>query len=107
MLILVLGLRRGEMLGLRWDDVDLDKAELTVGWQIQHIRGQLLHRETRTESSDAVLPLPDICVTALSEREKDQAAARDRAEEPWPDLGLVFRFPRRGPAFGIGGRGPR
>ncbi|GAA3948185.1 site-specific integrase [Actinomadura viridis] len=89
-LILVLGLRRGEMLGLRWDDVDLDKAELTVGWQIQRIRGQLLHRETKTESSDAVLPLPDICVTALSEREKDQAAARDRAEEPWPDLGLVF-----------------
>jgi integrase len=55
-LILVLGLRRGEVLGLRWEDVDLDKSELTIGWQIQRIRRQLLHRETKTESSDAGSP---------------------------------------------------
>ncbi|MEU8122177.1 site-specific integrase [Spirillospora sp. NPDC049024] len=89
-MILVLGLRRGEMLGLRWDDVDLDKAELTVGWQIQRIRGRLLHRETKTESSDAVLPLPDICATALAERDKEQAVARKAAGHEWTDLGMVF-----------------
>lgn len=89
-LILVLGLRRGEMLGLRWEDVDLERAELTVGWQIQRIRGQLLHRETKTEASDAVLPLPDICATALRERERDQRAAREAARSDWKDLGLVF-----------------
>jgi len=89
-LILVLGLRRGEALGLRWEDVDLDGGELTVGWQIQRIRGQLLHRETKTESSDAVLPLPDICATALREREKDQEAAREASGKDWADLGLVF-----------------
>lgn len=89
-LILVLGLRRGEMLGLRWADVDLDDAELTIGWQLQRIRGELLHRETKTESSDAVLPLVDICAAALRDREKDQDAARDAAGDDWPDLGLVF-----------------
>ncbi|GLZ04828.1 hypothetical protein Acsp03_22940 [Actinomadura sp. NBRC 104412] len=89
-LILVLGLRRGEMLGLRWEDVDLDKGELTVGWQLQRINGRLLHRETKTESSDAVLPLLDICVTALQERKKEQEAAREQADEPWPETGLVF-----------------
>ncbi|WP_180903903.1 hypothetical protein [Nonomuraea indica] len=30
-LVLVLGLRLGEALGLRWDDVDLDQAEMTIG----------------------------------------------------------------------------
>jgi integrase len=89
-LILVLGLRRGEVLGLRWEDIDLDRSELTIGWQIQHIRRQLLHRETKTESSDAVLPLVDICATALREREKDQAAVRDAAGDDWPDQDLVF-----------------
>jgi integrase len=89
-LILVLGLRRGEMLGLRWQDVDLDGAELTIGWQIQRIRGELLHRETKTESSDAVLPLVDICAAALRDRAKDQAKARDAAGDDWPDLDLVF-----------------
>lgn len=46
-LILVLGLRKGEVLGLVWDDVNLDSAELTMGYQLQRVSGQLLHRETK------------------------------------------------------------
>lgn len=34
-LILVLGLRKGEVLGLTWDDVDLDAGELSIGRQLQ------------------------------------------------------------------------
>ena len=89
-LILVLGLRRGEVLGLRWEDVDLDAAEVRVGWQLQRISGQLLHRETKTEASDALLPLPDICMTALRERQKRQAEWRAAADGAWVDMGFVF-----------------
>jgi integrase len=88
-LILTLGLRRGEVLGLRWEDVDLDTEEIRVGWQIQRINRQLLHRETKTEASDAALPLVDICTTALRERQKDQEAARQAADE-WAETGLVL-----------------
>jgi integrase len=42
-LILVLGLRKGEVLGLTWPDIDLDTAELTIARQLQRVRGQLLH----------------------------------------------------------------
>jgi integrase len=89
-LILVLGLRRGEVLGLRWEDVDLDAAEVSVGWQLQRIGGQLLHRETKTEASDALLPLPDICLTALRERHKRQTEWREAADGAWVDMGFVF-----------------
>lgn len=75
-LILVLGLRRGEALGLTWNDVDFDSAELYVRHQLQRVRGELLHRETKTESSDAPLPLPQICLTALRVRAYDQAKVR-------------------------------
>src|SRR5271165_1656381 len=34
-LILVLGLRKGEVVGLSWTAVNLDRAELSVGWQFQ------------------------------------------------------------------------
>lgn len=61
-LILVIGLRKGEVLGLTWELVDLDAGELFVGEQIQRVSHRLLRRETKTESSDAPLPLPDICV---------------------------------------------
>ncbi|WP_214416637.1 site-specific integrase [Sphaerisporangium fuscum] len=89
-LILAVGLRRGEVLGLRWEDVDLDNAEMTIGWQLQRVSGQLYHRETKTEASDAVLPLVDLCVTALRDRQADQEAARKAAGSEWIGKGLVF-----------------
>ena len=56
-LVLVLGLRRGEVLGLAWDQVDLEAAELYVGEQLQRVRHQLVLREVKTETSEAPLPL--------------------------------------------------
>ncbi|MGC4790243.1 hypothetical protein ACLQ22_20715 [Micromonospora sp. DT178] len=51
-LVLVLGLRKGEMLGLIWADVDLDAGELTIDRQLQRVGAELLHRETKTAASD-------------------------------------------------------
>ncbi len=89
-LILVLGLRKGEVNALAWGAVNLDGAELDIGWQLQRVRGQLLRRETKTEASDATLPLPGMCVNALRIREKDQAEARAASAAAWTDIGLVF-----------------
>jgi integrase len=91
-LILVLGLRRGELLGLKWEDVDLDTAELHIGWQLQRVSGKLLRRVTKTTSSDGVLPLPDICVTALRAWQKRQQEWKSRAGAAWNrhDSGFVF-----------------
>ncbi|MFI5759130.1 tyrosine recombinase XerC [Streptomyces sp. NPDC051569] len=89
-LILVLGFRRGEVLGLTWPSVDLDAGEVTVEYQLQRIRRQLVHDVTKTESSTAVLPLPQICVTALRLRRKEQEAAKKAAGELWTDSDFVF-----------------
>jgi hypothetical protein len=62
-------LHHGEVLGLEWDNVDLGAAELAVGRQLQRVNRQLLHRETKTEASDAILPLPDVCLNALRHRQ--------------------------------------
>jgi integrase len=89
-LILVLGLRKGEALGLMWDDVDLDAGELTIGWQLQRVRRQLLRRATKTESSDATLPLPEICLAALRLRRAEEDAAIVAAGPAWQGSKLVF-----------------
>ncbi|RAO29563.1 ICEBs1 integrase [Micromonospora saelicesensis] len=89
-LVLVLGLRKGEMLGLTWADVDLDAGELTIDRQLQRVGAELLHRETKTAASDATLPLPDICAVALSRRRVAQTTARDAAGPAWQPSDLIF-----------------
>jgi integrase len=76
-LILVLGLRRGEVLGLAWERVDLDKGELFISEQLQRVDGRLLRRQVKTEASEAPLPLPDICVAALKLRKEQQGHERE------------------------------
>jgi integrase len=88
-LILTLGLRRGEVLGLAWDDVDLDSGEVYVAWQVQRVKGELLRRETKTAASDAPLPLPEICVAALRLLRARQVTWQEKAGSAWDDSGLV------------------
>ncbi|MGW7514826.1 site-specific integrase [Streptomyces sp. NPDC054796] len=90
-LVLCLGLRRGEVLGITWDAVDFDTGELYVDHQIQRAGREILHRETKTEESDDFLPLPDFCLKALRMRRAQQTGDRKTAGDLWQDShGLVF-----------------
>lgn len=82
-LMLVLGLRRGELLGLAWEDVDLQAAEARIAWQLQRVGGQLLRRRTKTTSSEAVLPLPDICLSVVRDRRALEEKWRAELAEAW------------------------
>jgi integrase len=89
-LILVLGLRKGEVLGLTWPNIDLGAGEVTITHQLQRVRRELLHRETKTEGSAATLPLPDICVAALEERRGEQQRDMTAMGDGWYGADLVF-----------------
>lgn len=96
-LILILGLRKGEVLGLPWAVVDLDDQTLDVEWQLQRVRRELLHRQTKTEASDATLPLPGICLNVLKLQQERQEAAKEAAGSKWIDSGLVITNRYGGP----------
>jgi integrase len=78
-LVLVLGLRKGGVLGLAWDHVDLDDAELHIEQQLQRIGRRLVLREVKTDASEAPLPLPVLRVTALAMRPRPSPPSRRSA----------------------------
>ncbi|MGA3155230.1 MAG: tyrosine-type recombinase/integrase [Streptosporangiaceae bacterium] len=89
-LALFLGLRRGELLGLRWEDVDLDGEKLEVVQTLQRVGGALRLVPPKTEDSARTVPLPLPCVDALREHKKKQFAERSDAWPDWQEHGLVF-----------------
>jgi integrase len=93
-LVLVLGLRKGEAQGLVWPAIDLDGAQVSLEWQVQRVGRQLIHKhQLKTDASTDVLPLPDICLSALKIQREAQDRMRARLAERdgiWPDDGLVF-----------------
>ncbi|MFE9556803.1 tyrosine-type recombinase/integrase [Streptomyces sp. NPDC006703] len=88
-LAIAMGLRRGEIVGLRWSDIDLDQRTLTVRQQLQRRRGVLYNDETKGRRSRA-LPLPAMCVAPLRWHRMRQAAARESAGAAWQESGYVF-----------------
>jgi len=85
-----LGLRQGEALGLRWQDIDLDGGTLRVVHQLQRISGTLQLTEPKSETSLLALALPDVAIRALREHRRRQLEDRLAAGSLWVDNDLVF-----------------
>jgi integrase len=89
-LALCLGLRRGELLGLRWQDADLETGTLEVVQTLQRVGGALRFVRPKTENSARTIPLPPLCINALREHRRQQFTERADAWPDWQENGLVF-----------------
>jgi integrase len=86
-----LGLRRGELLGLRWLDIDLDGRVLYVRQTAQRINGHgMVFGLPKSARSRRVIPLPAVTVKVLRQHRLRQEAERLAAEPYWHESGLVF-----------------
>lgn len=82
------GLRQGELLGLRWCDVDLERGTLVVRHTLQ--RGGRVLAEPKTERARRTLRLPGEVADGLREHRRRQLTERLAAGARWQDLDLVF-----------------
>ncbi|MFD5508942.1 tyrosine-type recombinase/integrase [Streptomyces sp. NPDC127051] len=89
-LAIALGLRRGELVGLRWENVDLDKREIRVRSQRQRVRGEAYEDDPKGRRRRQTLPLPGICVAPLRWQRIRQATMRETAGAKWEETGYVF-----------------
>lgn len=90
-LALSTGMRQGELLGLRWQDVDLDAGQLGVRRTLQRQReAGLVFSEPKTARSRRTIELSRPAVVALREHRRKQLETRLQLGPEWQDHGLVF-----------------
>jgi integrase len=65
-LLSLYGLRRGEVMGLRWGDIDLFNGTVTIGWSRGIVNDTVVEGQPKTNRSRRVLPLDDVLVDALT-----------------------------------------
>lgn len=87
---LVSGLRRGEVLALRWDDVDLERHHLRVVQQLALERGRPVLKELKTEHSERLVTFGASTAAVLAKHRERQHAEAAFVGPAWQGSGLVF-----------------
>ena len=90
---LYLGLRRGEVLALKWADMDLDARTLRVAGNLQRVNGEAAVLAPKTERSRRALTIPQGLVPLLRRQRARQFQDRLLMGDDWPDGDFVFSRP--------------
>ena len=96
LLAVATGMRRGELAGLRWSDIDFDAARLTVNRQIVGVDGTLVVSDLKTPSSRRTVDLDEATVSELRRQRRRQLQQR-LATGLRDDNGYVFGQPDGAP----------
>ncbi|MEV6681804.1 tyrosine-type recombinase/integrase [Streptomyces erythrochromogenes] len=92
------GLRKGELLGLCWEDIDLTSGTASIRSSLQCTRTSGLSRlPTKTRASERRIALPMGCVQSLTIHRERQEKERAVAGTDWQDKDLVFTTPTGSP----------
>ncbi len=89
-LLVMLGVRRSEACGLRWEHVDFDTGTLRIAQSVQRVDGKLRELPTKTRRSNRTVPLPARCLAALVEHHAQLQRQHGEPGRPWPPSGYIF-----------------
>jgi integrase len=89
-LAITTGLRRGELLGLRWDDADLDRGTLRVGRALVREGGRYVLGETKTKRGRRRVNLTPRTVAALKAYRKGQLEQRVKVGSLYENHNVIF-----------------
>lgn len=90
-LALSTGMRRGEILGLKWEDIDFQSGTLSVRRTLSRGKGGRWEEgQPKTAAGRRSIALPTDCLDALKRHRVQQAEERLRLGPLWEDHGFVF-----------------
>jgi len=94
---LLTGMRRGEILALRWEDVNLDAQRIAVRRSLSQTRKEGLVFKAPKNGKGRVLPLTTGLVQILRRHREEQDRRRQELGAEWQEHGLVFPNPNGTP----------
>lgn len=89
-LAITTGMRRGELLGLRWRDVNIDEGIVVIEQNLVVVNGRLNYQEPKTESSYRAVLLPASAVVVLKKHKIQQEREKSLTGINYFDHRLVF-----------------
>ncbi|GHO94826.1 site-specific integrase [Reticulibacter mediterranei] len=85
------GMRQGELIGLKWQDINFEEGGLQVRRSVgRDKQGRLVENPPKTEQSRRKILLPRFVMEALLQERKRQAAMRVRFASVWQERDIVF-----------------
>ncbi len=88
---LTTGMRRGELLALRWRDIDFESRSLQIQRSVMHLPGHgFVESEPKTAKGRRKIILPHFVIETLKQHRARQLEARLKAGASWEDHDLVF-----------------
>jgi integrase len=100
---LLTGMRKGEVLGLKWKDIDLDKGLIKVSRSIWYDHGRAIEKSPKTEAGQRFIPIVD----ALRERIQTMGAVHNPehyvfgGEKPLSEKAYRYRLKKYSDTYGI------
>jgi len=87
----ICGLRRGEVLGLRWSDVELTKRKLNINQVSQYIKDKgIIFKKPKTHNSQRILSIPEPLIGLFEEYRIEQDCLKKQVGSLWQNSELLF-----------------
>lgn len=97
LVLLFTGLRRGELLGLKWEDIDFDNKLMNIHRSTLYTKDKgIFDDETKNATSTRIIKLPDVAVSALTRFKVWQNTERVNQGDSWRGYDKIFTSPDGG-----------
>lgn len=89
-LALFCGARRGEIIALRWTDIDWDRKQIYISKSVFTAKGEVIEKKPKTKSSIRYIGIDDVCLELLQRWQRQQFIYQNSIKNYWQGEDFIF-----------------